>query len=270
MRRSASSPLFLGQRDGEHRGAALAGRLHRQRAPARADLQQPAALADAGRVEHRVDLAELCGVQVAGAVGVGDRVEQRRGVGHRRVEEGLEHGVGQVVVRVRVVPRPAPVAVLVVRHVVGGQPAHLLQRRGDQVLQPGGQLGEQRHQLIARLGVPGAGLVGLAEADQAVGAEPVQELLRPPDPQHGPAAAGHPGAGQRQPVGRDDGHRDVLQCVGEKAARDPRADRSVRDAGQVRPAVGVDQRDRRDRRVGHGSAPRSGSVTERFSNVTRC
>ena len=57
-------------------------------------------------------------------------------------------------------------------HDEGAQP---LERLGDQVRHLGGQHGEEA---VEVLGVPGAGEVGLAEADQLVAAEPQEELVR--------------------------------------------------------------------------------------------
>ena len=65
---------------------------------------------------------------------------------------------------------------MVLRHPVLHQAAEPLQRPRDQVGDVGGQHGQERRQV---LGVPGAGEVGLAEADQAVAAQPGEELVGP-------------------------------------------------------------------------------------------
>src|SRR4029450_2883908 len=75
------------------------------------DLQEPGARADPSLVEEPLDLARLALLEGTGAAGGGrrrrlqvvpavhvDRLEQRRGVAQRRVQEGLEELVGQVVV----------------------------------------------------------------------------------------------------------------------------------------------------------------------------
>ena len=55
------------------------------------------------------------------------------------------------------------------------------------------------------LGVPVPGLIGLAEADQPVRAEPGEERLRPPHVQRGPVVAEDPAAGEHDPHGHPSG-----------------------------------------------------------------
>ena len=100
--------------------------------------------------------------------------EQRGGVAQRRVEEELEEVVGEVVVVGDVVPRVLGAAELFLGRLAHDEGAQPLEGLGDQVLHPGGQHGEEAAEV---LGVPGAGEVGLAEADQLVAAEPQEELL---------------------------------------------------------------------------------------------
>ena len=84
--------LFLRQGHREH-PRPPPGSPQRQCAPTGPDLQKPGSRADVGLVEHRIDLALLGALQVL----LGERnalLEQRRAVGHRRVEERLEEVVG--------------------------------------------------------------------------------------------------------------------------------------------------------------------------------
>ena len=166
------------------------------------------------------------GLQVVAAVGHRGVVE-RRGVAQRLVEEQLEQVVGQVVV-VRDVARVlSSVFLCARRRAAHVRRAQLLQRSGDQGRQLGGQHGEEAAEV---LGVPGAGQVGLAEADQAVAAEPGVELRRV--------------AGSASPVRRcptcvvdvaalADGDGQPADGGAEEPARDPAETSALRPEGTV-------------------------------------
>ena len=177
----AGQGLLLGGQGDRADASAAAGGADGQLAPAGADLEQAGAVADAGGVEQPVDLAGLrLGQRLGGGLAAGrdgdemsrrrrvvtDRgVEQGRGVAQRLVEERREEVVRQVVVVGDVVAAVGLRAALRARRAGDHQGAGLLQRRGDQRGQVGGEHGEEAGQVP---GVPGLGEVGLAEADEAV------------------------------------------------------------------------------------------------------
>ena len=134
-------------------------------------------------------------------------VEQRRGVAQRRVEEQLEQVVGQVVV-VRDV-----VACLLASVLRGGRGVRgtvtarsRCSGRGTRSCSSRGQHGQEAGEVV---GLPGAGEVGLAEADQAVAAEPREELVRAVQHHRRTAAAVRRDAARAGRVlgGDLDGHR---------------------------------------------------------------
>ena len=96
--------LLSGEGDRGDLGSSLR-RADGERAPSGADLQQPGAAAYAGEVEDPVDLAQLCLLEPGRGLHGLALVEPRRGVGHRRVQEGGEQVVAQVVVGGDVVAR---------------------------------------------------------------------------------------------------------------------------------------------------------------------
>jgi hypothetical protein len=103
-----------------------------------------------------------------------------------------------------------------------------------QLDQPPGEDGEHAGQV---LGVPGPGLIGLAEADQAVGAEPGEELDRahqPHDRRVRSAAPAEPASGRTHHAQRQPRHD-----AGEETPRHPRLDPGGRDAHQVGPAMRI-------------------------------
>ena len=161
----------------------------RELAPAGADLEEPGAGADARAVEEPFDLADLGLRQRLGRglasgrdrhqmpVMLADRgVEQRGRVAERLVEEGREQVVGEVVVVGDVVAAVGGRAALRPRRPRHHEGAGLLQRRRDEGRQVGGQHRQEAGEVV---GVPGLGHVGLAEADQAVAAQPGEELVGP-------------------------------------------------------------------------------------------
>ena len=154
--------LVLGDRRRGHAAAARAGGVQRQRAPARADLQQ---VVGRLQVELVVDQLEL------GHRGLLERhprpLEQRAGVHHRRVEHPLEEVVAEVVVGLDVLAR-APrrvaherLARAQVRLAHRGEPA----ARGVELVDVAG--GDAQHGGQVR-GVPEPLRVGLGEPAPAV------------------------------------------------------------------------------------------------------
>ena len=145
---------------------------------------------DAGLVQQPVDLGLLRGGQaVPGHVpqGVAAFREEGAGVRHGAVQERGEELVGEVVVPGDVgagvllgVAFPARLA----RQV---EAAQLLQRLGHERADAGG---EHLHHGGEVVGVPVAGHVGLAQADQAAVAEPGGEGFRPVDGHDGVGGAG--------------------------------------------------------------------------------
>ena len=120
--------------------APRAAALQAQFAPAGADLQYPAARADARGVQQAVDLASLRVGQV-GRRGR-QRVEQRARIRHRFVEELGEQIVGQVVVLGDVAARLGSALVVRTRMADRRKRPKPLQRRRDQLGQPLRELGE--------------------------------------------------------------------------------------------------------------------------------
>ncbi|GAA4735305.1 hypothetical protein Prum_084760 [Phytohabitans rumicis] len=93
-----------GDGDGVHQGAAPGG-ADGQLAPAGADFEYAGAGADLGPVQQAVDLPALGVAEIGRRRPARVRVEQRRRVRHRLVEEEGEEVVGQVIVMLDVAPR---------------------------------------------------------------------------------------------------------------------------------------------------------------------
>ena len=212
-------------------------------------------------VEQPLDLAGLRLLEVAARAprsapspGVRRRVtdrgrEQRRGVAQRRVEEQPEQVVGQVVVVRRCCRGSGRLVLRWSRGAPGDVQARAARcsRRRHQ----GGDLGGEHGQEAAEVGVgvPRAGQVGLAEADQAVAGRSGRKNSS------GrwstivgawPAAAAAPSRSTPgRPVGHDHGDVEPGDGGPEEPARDDAATRSRCEAGrddvQARPAVGVDR-----------------------------
>ena len=204
-----------------------------QFAPAGTDLQHTATRSDPSRVEQPVDLAPL---RVGQPCRVAGQLEQRAGIGHRLVEEHGEQFVGEVVVLGDVAPglrgllcceaeaerRRSAEAVAAQRNQVG----HRL-----------GELGEQPGEVV---GTPFAGHIGLAEADQAVAADPAGHRLRPVNHHRRQRRVG--GADDRA-VRVDQPHRQPCRRAAEQPVGDrPRhgAQRPIGNAGHIRPTLGID------------------------------
>ena len=108
----------------------------------------------------------------------GELVEQRARVCHGLVEEFGEQLVRQVVVVGDVAPGLREAVVLRARVPHHRERPEPLQRRGNEFDEALGELGEHAGQIV---GVPVACHVGLAEADQAVAADPAHQRVRPVD-----------------------------------------------------------------------------------------
>ena len=165
--------LLAGERQGRH-VSPPAGRLDREGPPARADLEDGGAVADACLVEDRVDLAQL-GVLERLPLERGRPVEESRAVRQCLVEEGGEEVVGQVVVRLDVAAGPRQRVALVVRDgavddLPEGDPPAWDRRR-----EPRGEGSQHVREVGARRGAPVAGHVGLADADLRVVGEALEE-----------------------------------------------------------------------------------------------
>jgi len=109
-----------------------------------------------------------------------------------------------------------------------------LQRRRDQARQVGSQHGQETAEVLR---VPGAGQVGLAEADQPVATEPGEELCRPLDPHLGPTHA----PGLRGVAALAHGHRQAAYGGTEQPAGDPGRDVGLeagRQGVEGRPGAG--------------------------------
>ena len=153
-------------------------------------------------------------------------VEEGGRIAQRLVEEEREEVVGQVVVVRDVGLAVGLGAALVARACRGVTKARsrcseLRDERGD----PGGGHGEEPGEVV---GVPGAGQVGLAEADQAVAAEAGVELV---GTVHAHAS------GRRWPSRAaggllDDGHGEPAYGGAEQPAGDGRGDRGAGTGGQ--------------------------------------
>ena len=99
----ASSSCSRGDRRRRHPAAVLAGRVDRQAAPARADLQQVVAGTEAQPPADALQLLQLRLLQARALAR-----EVGAGIDHPLVEEGGEEVVAEVVVGGDVAPRPAP------------------------------------------------------------------------------------------------------------------------------------------------------------------
>ena len=128
------------------------------------------------------------------------------------------------------------------RRLADDQRAELLERLGDEVLHPRGQHGQEPAEV---LGVPGAGQVGLAEADQLVAAQPQEELLGTGD--HHDRAAAAVGL-----VADVDGDVEPVDGGAEEGPGDARGEAGAgarRELVEARPVLGaeVDRGGRRGR-----------------------
>ncbi|GAA5019217.1 hypothetical protein GCM10025734_72060 [Kitasatospora paranensis] len=247
--------LLLGEGEADDAGAAGGG-AQGEFAPAGADLQDAAAGTDGGEVEQPVDLPVLgLGEGVPGRLGPAVRTgrEDRRGVGHGRVEEEREQLVRQVVVAADVLLGVVGGGEFGVRRALHVEAAQPLRAGGDEGLGGGGERGQQGDEVG---GVPVAGLVGLAEADQAARADPVQEGLGAVQAQHGCAGGC---AHQGPAAGEFDAQAAPAGDPAEQASGDGGAQRDVRDAGDVGPPAGVDgvQREGLGGGAGHGAGTSS-------------
>ena len=105
--------------------------------------------------------------------------------------------------------------------------AQLLERLGDEVLHPRGQDGEEAAEV---LGVPGAGEVGLAEADQLVAAQAQEELLGPGHDHDRAAAAPWP---VERLVADMDGDVEAVDGGAEEGPGDARGEAGAKAGGQL-------------------------------------
>ena len=136
-------------------------------------------------------------------------------VAHGRVEEQLEQLVRQVVVVGDELAGLLLVGPVEVGALGDHERAGALQPVGDQGRHLGREHGEEVAEVLRLVGVPGAGEVGLAEADQAVAADPGVEL-----------------------VGAVDPHRRARRGRGPRADRDRSRSRRSRPAARPRPGTG--------------------------------
>ena len=212
MRSRASSACSVEMVSAGDAGAA-GRRAHRELAPARPDLEDGGAPADRRAVEQPVDLAPLrVGQVVVGAVRLA--VEDRRGVGQRLVQEGLEQVVGQVVVVVDVLARALDGVVVVLRLAAEHGVAQLVQERRNQVAHVRRERGEHAGEVVGR---PVTGHVGLAEPDRAGRAEALEERGRADEVHHRRARRPAAVAGV---VALAHAQRETVRGVAEDAFRD--------------------------------------------------
>ena len=176
--------LLAGQGDRRDAGTSLRC-ADGKRAPSGADLQQPGAAAYAGEVENPVDLAQLCLLEPGCGLHGLALVEPRRGVGHRRVQEGGEQVVAQVVVSGDVAARTIKGVLLVMGDAPVDEDTQPLQGRRNQRGQPRGEGCQQVGQVGAGPGPPVPGHVGLTEPDLGIAAQPGEERRGANDLQFG-------------------------------------------------------------------------------------
>ena len=149
-------------------------------------------------------------------------VEPRRGVGHRRVQEGGEQVVAQVVVSGDVAARTIKGVLLVMRDGPVGEDTQPLQGRRNQGGQPRDEGCQQVGQVGAGPGSPVPGHVGLTEPDLGVAAQPGEERRGANDLQFGRCrrpCAEHPA------VGVGDADRDPPYGMVEDHPRDAGSER---------------------------------------------
>ena len=166
--------LLVGEGDRGDAGTALRG-ADGKRSPPRSDLQHAGAGLDAREVEDAVDLAQLCLLQPGGRRDRFAVVEPGAGVGHRRVQEGGEEVVAEVVVGGDVGSRAVEGVLVVAGDAPVDEDTQPLQGRGNQGGQPRGEGCQQVGQVGAGPGPPVPGHVGLTEPDLRVAAQPGEE-----------------------------------------------------------------------------------------------
>ena len=154
-----------------------ARRLDRELAPPGPDLEDPSAGPDAGVVEHAVDLAALGRFEAVEAGGI-HRGEPRRRIRHRRVQEGREDLVGQVVVVSDIGRRALAIAEVVARVARFGEAAEAGDGRRDEVGESGGEGCQQVGEIGARCRAPLPRHEPLADPDLGVDSDAVEERPR--------------------------------------------------------------------------------------------
>ena len=184
--RAASASAFCSvDRVIERDRRAAAGGADAQLAPAGADLEHPAARADAGLVEQALDLAALGLLEVGGdgggRVALEERARSSSASGRGTARRGRWTGRSGA----RCCPGSSSCCS---SGCAGGRlttsARSLCRLCGHEVLHLRGQHLQEATEV---LGVPRAGEVGLAEADQLVAPDPGEELLGPVDrPSTGP------------------------------------------------------------------------------------
>ena len=207
-------------------GGPPTGGADRQLAPAGADLEHPAAVPDVGGVEEGVDLAELGLVEVLLRARSGV-VEQRRAVGQRRVEEGREEVVAQVVVRTDVAARALERVAHVLRDGPVDQAPQRQQGLGHELAHPSRERHECLGEVGAGRGAPVAGHVPSPSPIFGMRLEAPVERLRADDLEHGRVG---PAATDLGAVGVAQAHRHP----GDGGVHDlPRDGATGQDAGQA-------------------------------------
>ena len=229
-------------------GRAAAGGADRELAPAGADLEHPGALGDAGLVEQPLDLAALR----LGEVGAWRRVASSTGSvgwrpGGRRRSRGPRAGWR----RCRTGPRSSSASRrgrartgrwtgrsgarcwpgCWPRCCAGGAAARGITKARSLCSGSGTSVGIWAASTVRKpaevVGVPGAGQVGLAEADQAVAAEPGEELVGSVQAHRRAALA------EVRPVGvLDDGDVEAVDGGAEEAPGDGGGDGGAGAGGQ--------------------------------------